>query len=189
MDSFRKLPGIGERSAQRLAFYVLGMPESEIQRMAANLVSAKRDIHFCKTCFNISSLELCHICSDAERDTSRLCIVSEPKDIFAIEKTTAYKGLYHVLGGVISPLDGIHPESLRIQELIARLKNQVFIELLFAISPTVEGDTTMMYVTSLIKPYQVEMTKLAYGLPIGSHIDYADEMTLSKAINSRIAIK
>ena len=188
INSFKKLPGVGERSAQRMAFYVLSMPEKELQTIASDMVAAKRDIRFCDCCFNIATESRCYICLDDERDSSRLCIVSEPKDIFAIEKTASYKGLYHVLGGLISPLDGIHPESLRIEELLGRVREQPFTEILFAISPTVEGDTTMMYLSSLLDRFSIPMTKLAYGLPIGSNIDYADEMTLSKAIDSRIVI-
>ena len=189
IKELKKWPGIGEKSAQRVAFHLLSTDIHSVTHLANTLVSLRKTIRYCDTCFNISLNNLCHICTDTKRNKSLLCIVAEPRDVFAIEKTQAYKGLYHVLGGLISPLDGIQPETLRIQELIARLKTNSFDEILFAINPTVEGDTTQMYLSSILEPLNLNLTKLAYGLPMGSDIEYADEITLTKAISARRKIQ
>lgn len=183
--ALKQCPGIGEKSAQRIAFFLLGAPTKDVDKLANTLVESRRTIRHCSTCFNISLQDQCHICSNPKRDRNNLCIVAEPKDVFAIEKTHAYSGVYHVLGGLISPLDGIQPESLRIQELLKRVQTHSFKEILFAINPTIEGDTTTMYLSSLLEPYNLNLTRLSYGLPMGANIDYADEITLTKAISSR----
>lgn len=185
IDNLKKWPGIGEKSAQRLAFFLLGQRSQDIEKTANIMVQTKKAIKYCKRCYNISIEDNCFICNSSNRKKDILCIVAEPKDIFAIEKTHAYSGLYHVLGGLISPLDGVQPESLRIKELIERIQNQQFKELFFAINPSIEGDSTILYLTSLLTPFNLNITKLAYGLPMGSDIDYADEITLTKAISSR----
>ena len=185
IEQLKKFPGIGEKSAQRLAFFVLSLSQHEANTMADTISKTKQSIRFCDDCHNISTQPKCHICIDPKRDTTTLCIVAEPKDIFAIERTLAFKGHYHVLGGLISPLDGIQPESLRIKELQHRIKNQHYSEIIFGINATVEGDTTIMYLQSLLDTYNVKTSTLAYGLPIGSDLDYADEMTLTKAISAR----
>ena len=188
INELKKCPGIGEKSAQRIAFHFLSTDTKNVEKLASTLVSSRKSIRYCQTCYNISLNDNCHICNNHQRNKTTLCIVAEPKDVFAIEKTNAYKGLYHVLGGLISPLDGIQPESLRIHELIQRVKTTPFKEILFAINPTIEGDTTSMYISSILEPLNLNLTKLAYGLPMGSDIDYADEITLTKAISARSAI-
>ena len=188
ISELKRLPGIGDKSAQRLAFFLLSISEKDVQKMAGTMVKTRQAIVYCQTCFNISLSETCYLCKDEKRLQNVLCIVSEPKDIFAMERTGVYKGLYHVLGGLISPLDGVHPESLRIKELVERLQKQSFNEVVFAINPTVEGDSTIMYLSAILEPLKLQITKLAYGLPMGSDIDYADEMTLAKAISSRSVI-
>lgn len=181
----RQLPGIGEKSAQRLAFFLLSLPSASVEKMAKQMIKTRTEIRYCATCFNISLSEVCHICENPERDKELLCIVAEPRDIFALERTHEFKGLYHVLGGLISPIDGIHPDALRIPELLARLDEQPYKEIVLAINPTIEGDTTVLYLHSLLKKYTIPVTKLAYGLPVGADIDYADEMTLQKAFSGR----
>ncbi|RAP27129.1 recombination protein RecR [Candidatus Marinamargulisbacteria bacterium SCGC AG-333-B06] len=188
ISELKRLPGIGDKSAQRLAFFLLSISEKDVHKIATTMVETRKKIVYCQTCFNISLYDTCYICSDEKRTHNTLCIVSEPKDIFAMERTGVYKGLYHVLGGLISPLDGVHPESLRIKELIQRLQNHPFKEVIFAINPTVEGDSTIMYLAAILEPLNLTITKLAYGLPMGSDIDYADEMTLAKSISSRSLI-
>ena len=188
ISELKRLPGVGDKSAQRLAFFLLSISEKDVQQIATTMVETRKKIIYCQSCFNISLDETCYICADERRLQHTLCIVSEPKDIFAMERTGVYKGLYHVLGGLISPLDGVHPESLRIKELVERLQNQSFEEVVFAINPTVEGDSTIMYLSAILESLNLTITKLAYGLPMGSDIDYADEMTLAKAISSRSLI-
>lgn len=186
--SLKQLPGVGDKSAQRLAFYMLGMSKKDIEAMASVMTQTREKIVYCQSCFNISLTDTCYICTDHKRLQQAICIVSEPKDIFAMERTGVYKGLYHVLGGLISPLDGVHPESLRIKELIQRLQENNFEEVIFAINPTIEGDATIMYLSSILESLNLRITKLAYGLPMGSDIDYADEITLAKAISARSII-
>lgn len=189
IDNLKKLPGVGDKSAQRIAFYILGMPEKEVDSISLSMQNSRKLISYCQTCFNITLKSTCYICNDDKRISDNICIVAEPKDVFAIEKTGAYLGKYHVLGGLISPLDGIQPESLRIKELISRLKQGEFKEVFFAINPTVEGDSTVMYLSSILTPLNLNLTKLAFGLPMGSDIDYVDEITLTKAISLRRTIE
>jgi recombination protein RecR len=185
IEELQKMPGVGPKSAQRLAFYVLGSARKTIDELVAAIVSAKDRLTYCSTCFNITDIDPCKICADQNRSEEQLCVVAEPKDLVAIERSGFYHGKYHVLGGLISPLDGIEPDSLRIKELLGRLKNRQVKELILAISPTTEGEATVIYLSRLIKPLEVKMTRIAYGLPIGADMDYADPATLSKSLEGR----
>ncbi|MFH1710440.1 MAG: recombination mediator RecR [bacterium] len=184
ISEFTKMPGIGPKSAQRLAFYVLQASNDEIKGLIDALQETKKKVGYCSACFNISVEDPCEICGDGDRDKSKICVVALSQDLIAIEKTREYNGLYHVLGGAISPLDGIGPENLRIKELLKRLSNDVK-EVILALNPTVEGEATVIYLTRLFKPLGVHITRIAYGLPVGSDMDYADEVTLTKAFEGR----
>ncbi len=188
INQLRRFPGIGQKSAERLAFYLISLSKTEVDSIAETMKTTKHNIQYCQTCFNLSFDSLCFICKDSTRDQKTCCIVAEPKDIYAIERAQAYKGTYHVLGGLISPLDNITPESLRISELLKRLNQTPFSEIIFAINPSVEGDTTTLYLSSLIEKYNIKHTKLAHGLPMGANIDYTDEMTLKQAITGRTTV-
>ena len=188
VEQLSKLPGIGPKSAQRLAFFLLSIPTPDVKKMASVMVQTRESIQYCKICFNISLESTCHVCSNPQRDQTQVCVVSQPKDIFAIERTGEYKGVYHVLGGLISPIDGIHPELLRISELISRLYTESVKELVLAINPTIEGDATVLYLSHVLKEFPIPKTKLAYGLPVGSDLDYADELTLRKALIGRTQV-
>ncbi len=185
IEFFQKFPGIGPKSAQRMAFHLLKMPLSEVQRFSQVLVEAKENIHYCSICFNMSAANPCEICSDDRRDKSVICVVAETKDLIAIEKTREYKGLYHVLQGTLSPLDGIGVEDIRIKELLTRVTDTNVNEVILALSPSVEGEATSMYITKLLKPFNIKISRIAFGLPIGSDLEYADEITLAKAIEGR----
>ena len=185
IEFFQKFPGIGPKSAQRMAFHLLKMPLSEVQRFSQVLVEAKENIHYCSICFNMSAANPCEICSDDRRDKSVICVVAETKDLIAIEKTREYKGLYHVLQGTLSPLDGIGVEDIRIKELLTRVTDTNINEVILALSPSVEGEATSMYITKLLKPFNIKISRIAFGLPIGSDLEYADEITLAKAIEGR----
>lgn len=184
IEYFERLPGIGKKTAQRLAFYVLSMPESDAQGFAESIVDARRVIKRCVVCQNITDNEKCPVCTNMSRDRSTICVVEDPRDIIAIEKTHEYKGMYHVLHGVISPLNGIGPDDLTIKELVSRIDGAVC-EVIMATNPNVEGETTAMYVSRLLKPLGVKVTRLAYGIPVGSELEYADEVTLTRAIEGR----
>ena len=184
IDEFEKMPGIGPKSAQRLAFYVLGISTDEADRLADSIRSAKQKIKYCSSCFNLTDRDPCETCSNPGRDRSVITVVADPKDLIAIEKTGRYRGLYHVLGGVISPLDGVEPESLRIKELLKRIGPEVS-EVVLAINPSIEGEATIIYLTRLIKPLGVKLTRIAYGLPVGADMDYADEITLTRSFEGR----
>ena len=185
IEFFQKFPGIGPKSAQRMAFHLLKMPLSEVQRFSNILVEAKENIHYCDICFNMSASNPCEICSDDRRDKSVICVVAETKDLIAIEKTREYKGLYHVLQGTLSPLDGIGVEDIRIKELLTRAADSNIKEIILALSPSVEGEATSMYITKLLKPFNIKISRIAFGLPIGSDLEFADEITLAKAIEGR----
>ncbi len=188
IEFFQKFPGIGPKSAQRMAFHLLKMPLPEVQRFSQVLVEAKENIHYCDICFNMSASNPCEICSDDRRDKSVICVVAETKDLIAIEKTREYKGLYHVLQGTLSPLDGIGVEDIRIKELLTRVTDTNVNEVILALSPSVEGEATSMYITKLLKPFNIKISRIAFGLPIGSDLEYADEITLAKAIEGRRTI-
>lgn len=181
---FEKLPGIGPKSAQRLAFHVLRISEEDAHALAEAVVNVKDQIKLCPVCYNFTDQERCEICSDARRDRSLLCVVAEPRDVVAMEKTSEFRGLYHVLGGVISPMDGVNPDDLRIRELLARVSEGVA-EVILATNPTIEGDTTAMYIAGLLKPLGIKATRIAHGMPVGSDMDYADQATLIQALQWR----
>lgn len=182
---FERLPGIGRKTAQRLAYSILEQPPERAEKFAEALVNARRKIHFCKVCQGLTDKEVCDICDDSRRDSSVICVVAEPKDVMAFERTREYTGVYHVLHGVISPLDGIGPDQLRIKELMARLGSGEVNEIIMATNPTVEGEATASYISRLVKPMGIKVTRLAYGIPVGGDLEYADEFTLARALEGR----
>lgn len=188
LDELGRLPGIGPKSAQRIAYYLLEADAEEARRLAEAILEVKQEVHFCSRCFNYATADECSICQDPMRDTTRICVVGEPRDVQAIERTGSYHGLYHVLGGVISPMDKIGPEQLHIRELLARLGHEDIHEVIIATNPNIEGETTASYLARTIKPLGVEVSRLASGLPVGGDLEYADELTLGRAIEARRAI-
>jgi len=184
-EQLRKLPGIGSKTALRLAYHVLDMPEADVRALADALVEAKTHIHTCSCCFNLCDSDLCDICKDQGRDRSVVCVVEEPQDLMAMERSNGYKGLYHVLHGVLSPLDGIGPEQLKIKELLLRLQKGEIKEVIVATNSDVEGEATASYLAQLLKPLGVVVSRIAHGLPVGGDLEYADEITLSKALENR----
>ena len=186
INEFTKMPGIGPKSAQRLAFYILSIDKESVRDLLEAIDQVKKNIKFCSRCFNISVNDLCDVCANTARETDKICVVAESKDLIAMERTNLYKGTYHVLGGVISPINGIGPEALRVAELMRRLQKEEISEIIFAFNPNVEGEATILYLSSLIKPLNIKVSRIAYGLPVGSDMDYADENTLSKSFEGRI---
>lgn len=184
-EQFAKLPGIGMKSAQRLAYHVMSMTPQEAEEFAQAIVNVHKTVHLCSCCQNFTDKELCPICADMRRDHSTICVVESPQDISAFERTKEYKGVYHVLHGLISPIDGVSPEKLKIKELLARIDRDNVEEVIMATNPTVEGEATAMYISKLLKPLGVKVTRLAFGLPIGGILEYADEITLYKALENR----
>lgn len=185
MESFMKLPGIGPKTAARLAFFVLGMKEDTVLDFAKALVDAKRNLSFCSICGHITDVDPCHICQDQQRDRTTICVVQDPKDVIAMEKMRDYNGLYHVLQGAISPMDGIGPEDINVPSLLKRLQDEEVNELILATNPTIEGEATAMYISRLVKPSGIKTTRIAHGLPVSGDLEYADEVTLSKALEGR----
>lgn len=185
IEQFERLPGIGRKSAQRLAFYVLNMPKEQAKKFSSAILNAHDNIKRCNICCNLTDSEKCSICSNTSRNQNIICVVEDTRDVMAIERTGEFDGLYHVLHGVISPMNGIGPDDLSIKELIARLKNPDISEIIMATNPTVEGEATSMYLSRLIKPMNIRTTRLAYGVPVGAVLEYADEITLSKALEGR----
>jgi len=185
IEELTKLPSIGPKSAQRLAFHLLKVSPEEAKKLADAIVDVKNKIKFCKTCFNITEGDVCELCRDTNRDDSLLCVVGEPRDIIALERAGNYKGRYHVLEGVISPIDGIGPGDLRIKELLGRLKDDKVREIILATNPNIEGEATAMYIARLVKPLGIMVTRIASGLPVGGDLEYADEVTLGKALEGR----
>ncbi len=185
IEELSKLPGIGPKSAQRLAFYLLKIKSEEAKSLADAIVCVKDKVRFCPVCWNVTDEDLCEFCKDEKRDSSIVCVVEEPRDIVAIEKTGEFKGGYHVLGGAISPIDGIGPEDLRIKELLGRLNDGRIKEIVLATNPNIEGEATAMYLAKLIRPLEVKVTRLASGLPVGGDLEYADEVTLGSALKGR----
>ena len=185
IDSFMKLPGIGPKTAVRLAFFVLDMKEDDVLGFAKALVNAKRDLAYCSVCGHITDRDPCYICDDSHRDQSVVCVVQEPKDVIAMEKMKEYQGVYHVLRGAISPMEGIGPEDINIPQLLKRLHDETVQEVILATNPNIEGEATAMYISRLLKPTGIKVTRIAHGLPVGGDLEYADEVTLSKAIAGR----
>ncbi len=184
-EEFAKLPGIGGKTAQRLAFHVLSLPQEEAEAFAQAILEAKRTVHTCPVCQNLTDGELCAICDDERRDHSVICVVAEPRDVIAMERAREYDGVYHVLHGVISPLNHVGPDDIRIRELLARVAQGNVREVIMATNPDTEGEATAMYLSRLLRPMEVKVTRLAYGIPVGSQLEYADEVTLLRALEGR----
>lgn len=184
-EKFASLPGIGMKSAQRLAYHVMSMDTAAVEEFAQALVNAKKNVHRCSVCCNLTEREICPICGDDARDHSVICVVETPKDVTAFERTREYNGVYHVLHGLLSPMDGITPDKLHIKELLARISKGGIDEVIMATNPTVEGDATALYVAGLLKPLGIKVSRLAFGLPVGGMLEYADEVTLFKALENR----
>tara|TARA_B100000424_G_scaffold233449_1_gene196769 strand:- start:329 stop:940 length:612 start_codon:yes stop_codon:yes gene_type:complete len=185
IDELGKLPGVGPKSAQRIAFHLIKIPEQDALSLADAIQQAKQKVRFCETCFNMSDEAICEICSDSQRDSSLVCVVEEPRDIVALERTREYKGLYHVLQGAINPIDGIGPEQLKIRELLERLKGNTVVEVILCTNPNIEGEATAMYLAKLIEPLSIQVSRIASGLPVGGDLEYADELTLGRALEGR----
>ncbi len=184
-DQFSRLPGIGGKTAQRLAFYMLGLSQEEAQEFADAILNAKRLVHTCPVCQNLTDRELCPICDDDYRDKGLICVVAEPKDVIAMERSREFSGVYHVLHGVISPLNRVTQDDIRIRELLARVAQGGVREVIMATNPDTEGEATAMYISRLLRPMEIKVTRLAYGVPVGSQLEYADEVTLSRALEGR----
>ena len=185
LDELGRLPGIGPKSAQRIAYHLLEADAEEARRLATAILEVKQQVHFCPVCFSYATRDTCDVCSDDSRDRAVICVVSEPRDVTAIERTGTYHGLYHVLGGVISPMDKVGPEQLHVRELLSRLADGEVTEIILATNPDVEGETTATYLARVIRPLGVRVTRLASGLPVGGDLEYADEVTLGRAIEAR----
>lgn len=185
LDEFERLPGIGPKSAQRIVYWVLNNERASAQRLSDAIIEVKDTVHFCPQCFNYAEGDLCRICASQKRDSGIICVVSEPRDIPPIERTGVFNGLYHVLGGALSPLEGIGPDDLHISQLMARLSSKDVQEVILATNPNVEGETTASYLARLIRPFDIKVTRLASGLPVGGDLEFADEVTLGRAIESR----
>ncbi len=185
IEQLSKLPGIGKKTAQRLAFYILEMEDIEVEKLSQSIINAKEKIRLCSICCNLTDDDPCHICRDETRDQSTICVVEGPKDIIAMEKAKEYKGKYHVLHGVISPMDNVGPKDIKVKELLDRLKDGAVEEIILATNPTVEGEATAIYLSKLIKPLGIKVTRIAHGIPVGGDLDYFDEVTISKAMENR----
>jgi len=185
IDELGRLPGIGPKSAQRLAFHLMKVPVEDTSRLTAAIDEMKAKVRFCDRCFNLAEGELCAVCTDDRRDSSLLCVVEDPRDIVAVERTGEFRGRYHVLGGAISPIEGIGPDQLRVRELLVRLEPEGVVEVILATNPNIEGEATAMYLARLLAPLGVEVTKIASGLPVGGDLEYADELTLGRALEGR----
>ena len=184
-DQFARLPGIGGKTAQRLAFYVLSLPEQEAEGFAEAIIAAKKEVHTCPVCQNLTDRDLCPICNDDMRDHGVICVVAEPKDVIAMERSREFSGVYHVLHGVISPLNHVTQDDIKIRELLRRVAEGGVREVIMATNPDTEGEATAMYISRLLRPMEVKVTRLAYGVPVGSQLEYADEVTLSRALEGR----
>jgi len=189
IDELGRLPGVGPKSAQRIAFHLLAAEPVDVERLAATLIRVKNEVKFCSICGNVSQADVCRICSDVRRDPAIICVVEEPKDVVAIERTREFRGRYHVLGGAISPIDGVGPDDLRIRELLTRLQDGTVTELILATDPNLEGEATATYLARLLKPMGLAVTRLASGLPVGGDLEYADEVTLGRAFSGRRRIE
>ncbi len=184
-EQLRRLPGMGAKTAMRMSYHIIDMPEEEVFQLAAALQRAKAQVHYCHNCYNLTDGELCEICEDKSRDEGTVCVVEQPQDIAAMERSRVYRGVYHVLHGVLSPLDGIGPEKLKIKELLQRLQREPIREIIIATNSDVEGEATATYLAHLLKPVGIAVTRIAHGLPMGGDLEYADEVTLSKALENR----
>ncbi|MGH3429170.1 MAG: recombination mediator RecR [Mycobacteriales bacterium] len=189
IEELGRLPGVGPKSAQRIAFHLINAAEPDVQRLAQVLQRVKAEVRFCRVCFSVAAAELCRICSNARRSDEVICVVEEPKDVIAVEKTREFSGKYHVLGGAISPLEGVGPDQLRIRELMERLRSGETTELIIATDPNTEGEATATYIALLVKPMGLRVTRLASGLPVGGDLEYADEVTLGRAFEGRRALE
>ncbi len=187
IEEFSQLPGIGRKSAQRLALYILKLPKDEVMKIAQALVNVKEKMRYCSTCWNFTETDPCGICSSPKRETNAICVVEEPSDVLALERTHEYKGLYHVIGGSLSPLEGIGPDDLKVKELLVRI-NQGIEEIILALNPNIEGEATTIYLSRLLKPLGVKVTRLARGIPIGGDLEFADEATLTRALKGRVVV-
>ncbi|MGL5718204.1 MAG: recombination mediator RecR [Paraclostridium sp.] len=185
IEEFSKLPGVGRKTAQRLAFHVINMNVNDVESLSKAIIDAKREVRYCSICYNITDKDICSMCSNKNRDSSVICVVEDPRDVAAMEKTKEFNGQYHVLNGVISPMDGIGPDMIRVKELIQRLSNQEVKEIIMATNPTIEGEATAMYIARLLKPMGIKVTRIAHGLPVGGDLEYADEVTITKALEGR----
>ncbi len=188
IEEFEKLPGIGSKTARRLAYYVVNLPKEKTDKFARAILDAKSKIRYCSKCQNFSEDELCPICANPARDQSVICVVENPKDVMQMERTNEFKGLYHVLHGAISPMDGIGPDDIKIKELMVRIAEGKVKEIIMATNPNLEGETTAMYISKLAKPFGVKVTRIAHGIPVGGEIEFADEVTLSKALEGRVEL-
>lgn len=185
ISELSKLPGIGGKTAQRLAFHILSLSETEASELANSIIDAKKTMHYCDVCGNLTDKQTCDICSDSARDRSTICVVESPRDVLAMERVREYSGLYHVLNGAISPMEGIGPEDINLRSLIVRLQTEDVKEIILATNPTIEGEATAMYIAKLVKPAGIKVTRIAHGLPVGGDLEYADEVTLQKAMEGR----
>ena len=185
IEQFARLPSVGRKSAQRLAFHILSMTDGEAEKFTSTILNARKSIHRCEICCNLTDGDVCSVCSSASRDKSTICVVEDPRDVIAIERTHEYNGVYHVLHGAISPMNDINPEDICIKELLLRLSDDTVKEVIMATNPTVEGEATAMYISRLIKPLGVNVSRLAYGVPVGADLEYADEFTLIRAMEGR----
>ncbi len=188
IEEFEKLPGIGSKTAQRLAFHVLNQPEEKAEKFAHAILHAKKSLCYCKECQNLSDKEVCNICANPARDQGVICVMESPKDVLQMERTNEFKGVYHVLHGAISPMDNIGPDDIRIKELVTRVSTKEVEEVIMATNPNLEGETTAMYISKLLKPFGVKVTRIAHGVPVGGELEFADEVTLSKAMQWRIEL-
>ena len=185
INEFRKLPGIGPKSAKRIVFFLLKLSHSDIVKFSRNLIEMKEKVKFCSQCYSLTEEDICHICRDQSRDRKKICIVEEVSDVIIIEKTGEYKGLYHILGGLLSPIENVGPDEIRVPRLLERVKANNIEEVIIALNPTVEGESTAMYLKKILAPFGVKVTKLASGLPVGGDLEYADEITIGRAISDR----
>ena len=185
INEFRKLPGIGPKSAKRIVFFLLKLSHSDIVKFSRGLIEMKEKVKFCSQCYNLTEEDICHICRDQSRDRKKICIVEEVSDVIIIEKTGEYKGLYHILGGLLSPIENVGPDEIRVPRLLERVKANNIEEVIIALNPTVEGESTAMYLKKILAPFGVKVTKLAIGLPVGGDLEYADEITIGRAISDR----
>lgn len=185
IDEFTKLPGVGRKTAQRLAFYVINMDNSEVETLSRTILEAKKSVRYCSVCSNLTDREVCNICSNEARDRTIICVVEDPRDVVAMERTKEFKGYYHVLHGAISPLEGIGPDDIKIKELLNRIYDQTVEEIILATNPNIEGEATAMYIAKLLKPMGIKVTRIAHGIPVGGDLEYADEVTLTKALEGR----